>query len=317
MWSRIRKALVVAVTVTSGVALITPDAHAAENYTLGTFNMYGHIGNKGNTEVADAVVRSVLDRKPLIVTLNEVCNNQAEHIDQKLSNYGIFFDPSLHETEWDPGHETGPLCGSGPDDGKEAQFGNAVLYNTDVIGDSPASYGYKLFDNRTMACIFGETMRVVACAVHLSTKKSERMGDDANPGEAERISLIARDELRNEFPDAPTFDGHTRIIGGDFNAQPNDPEEDTMDWMYHHDYGEDAKGDFKEVDSSCENTIKSDCRDGETTADDLGPFEDGIPGTRKRKIDYIFVDPGVQIRSADVTFSKYSDHDPLWADVTF
>ncbi|MCA1674227.1 MAG: hypothetical protein LC799_19230, partial [Actinobacteria bacterium] len=130
--------------------------------------------------------------------------------------------------------------------------------------------------------------------------------------EVQRVQIIARDELRQEFPDAPTFDGHTRIVGGDFNGTPNDFFDDTTDYMYHRNYRSGAKGEFKEVDSPCGNTMgrlsapQSYCRDGEATHGQWFP----------KKIDYIFVDPNVKVQWADATFSEYSDHDPLWAGVT-
>ncbi|MDP8928536.1 MAG: peptidoglycan DD-metalloendopeptidase family protein [Actinomycetota bacterium] len=287
----------------------------ADDYTVGTFNMYGHLGNKGGTEVADAVVDSVNDRKPLVVALQEVCETQAEHIDKELPNYKVFFDPSLHEDEWNPEHEDDPLCGDKDgSDGDGTEFGNAVLYDTEVMGEDPVSYGYPLSEQRKMACVFGEATNVAACSVHLSTKTKERTS------EAERVRLIARDELRHEFPDAPTFDGRTRIIGGDFNGRPDSLDDDTTDHMYHRDYGSGAKGEFKEVDSPCGDTIKDrggsgqPCRDGESTTDDWGWFEEQPWGT---KIDYIFIDRHVQIGWADATSSDHSDHDPLWAGVRF
>ena len=313
MISLMLRLLVVAVATTLGTVVAVPSAQAAADYTLGTFNMWGHIKHKGGLEVANAVVDSVNDRKPLVVVLQEVCETQAEHIDNELSEYEVFFDPSLHELEWNVGHWGDPLCGNKDgSDGDGAEFGNAVLYNVDVMGDSPASYGFQLSDERKMACVFGDT-KVVACAVHLATDKTERNR------EAERVRLIVRDELRHEFSDAPTFDGRTRIIGGDFNGTPNDEDDDTTDYMYHGDYGSGAKGEFKEVDSPCGNSIsKEDCRDGETTHDDAPPsFEEGTPWSTKRKIDYVFVDRHVQVRWADATSAYHSDHDPLWASVTF
>lgn len=73
---------------------------------------------------------------------------------------------------------------------------------------------------------------------------------------------------------AQDYAGYTVLIGGDLN---DDPLSDTLNSFYHADYGEDAHGQLKEVDSPCGNgmyvyadiLVGAYCRDGERTGGEL------------------------------------------------
>ena len=47
---------------------------------VGTFNMAGQAKNKGETAVAEDVMRSMLARRPVVMTLQEVCYTQFHHV---------------------------------------------------------------------------------------------------------------------------------------------------------------------------------------------------------------------------------------------
>src|SRR4051794_6718095 len=70
-----------------------PDA--AAEYTIGQFNMAGgnaEHGPKGN-EAPDALVRSVNDRLPAFMTLEETCRDWNDRLQSQLPDYTVAFHP--------------------------------------------------------------------------------------------------------------------------------------------------------------------------------------------------------------------------------
>jgi endonuclease/exonuclease/phosphatase family metal-dependent hydrolase len=279
--------------------------------TIGQFNMAG--GNKdygwrGN-EVPDALIRSIEGRSPKLafVTINEGCEDWLRYLDGKLADYSVAFNAVR------TGSGEVARCRATPEGEDdytprhESDFGNAVIYRDDlgIDGADDHDLGTPEGEKREMFCVKSTAKRIVICSVHLTSDNSDHRKREG--AEAKRIL-------------ATTYAGYTKFVGGDLNAKPLEEE---LNNFYHTGYGFDAAGEFKEVDSPCRNTISETlleyplygpCRDGEPThvSFDLG----GII-TLYKKIDYIFVSPSVFVRSADATSSTYSDHDPLFADVTF
>jgi endonuclease/exonuclease/phosphatase family metal-dependent hydrolase len=83
------------------------------------------------------------------------------------------------------------------------------------------------------------------------------------------------------------------IVGGDFNSRPGDND---LNSMYLPDYGGGAHGIFREI-------------------DDLGA-RDGEPTHTEGKLDHIFFTRNLRWGGGDATFSRFSDHDPLWGTLT-
>ena len=283
-----------------GTPPVRPDGSPRREHTIGTFNMYGNVGHDGDPEpIVPAIVRSVDDREPLFLGLNEVCENQADALADDLgSGYEVFFASTPRDV--------GPINGErDPNDPSQwitcengARFGNAIVYRTDFADDMqeaeldlespPGGRDY----SRTSPCVSSAAKQVVFCTAHL----------DAHDGDARETEAT---NLRQGMADE--YAGYTTMLGGDLN---DTPDSGTLDNFYDPRYGGDAKGHLKEVDSI--DALPWNCREGETTHGwSWGPF-----GSRK-KLDYVFVSDDVEIGWSDATHSDDSDHDPVWAGVTF
>ena len=200
-------------------------------------------------------------------------------------------------------------------DGSTAQckhpsdFGNAIVYRTDFgIDTAPVAHSLQspAGEQREMLCLAAAARKVVVCSTHLTS----RGADTVREGEAD----VATGILASAYP------GFIKFLGGDLNAEPLSGPTNRF---YHPAYGFGAVGEFKEAGSPCGNEITEEivvfpdtltCRSGEPTHDDVDGVEEAPTG---RKLDYLFVSPWVEVRSADATFGIHSDHDPLWAVVAF
>ena len=280
-----------------------PDGSPRQRTTVGQFNMYGNKGHHGDPGLDDedgivpAIVRSVDDRNPTFMSLNEACQSQTDALEQQLGgHYKVYFAPI---TRYDgDGNVGGVTC----DDG--SAYGNAVLYRTDFADDirgTPYNLDTPQYDEdgnerRGAACVSSASKGTTFCAVHLTAEGGDE-GDDARDTETRNL----RDSLDRDYP------GNTILMGGDFNATPGS---DPMNNIYEPRYGGDAEGRFKEVDST--GGSLGGCRSG-------GNTHGGIGGRHVfgKKIDYIFTTPDVEIHDAQATHSPVSDHSPLWSDVTF
>ena len=293
--------LLLALAVASSAGA-TPSTATAD-YQIGTFNMAGgnaEHGPKGN-EAPDALVRSVNDRKPAFIVLQEACRDWSERLDSELGDYTVKFDPVQT-------HGSGPTAQCK----HPSEFGNAILYRNDFgIDMDPVAHDLQSPENmeqREMLCVKSEAKRVAICSAHLSAGGKE---EEVNARRAE--AMVAMDILAVEYA------GYTKFLGGDLN---DDPLSAVTDNFYHSDYKRGAYGEFKGVDSPCGNDMKERtgfpqwvyCRSGEFTHDDW-IWEEGRPGGLK--IDFMFVSPSVDVRWGDATYAIHSDHDPLWASVTF
>ncbi|MFG1948761.1 PKD domain-containing protein [Nonomuraea sp. NPDC048826] len=299
MPGELRSVLVTALAVMMVAATFgaTPAQAEVVEIQIGQFNMAGgndDHGHKGD-EAPDALVRSIENRDPAFVTVQEGCQDWLERLDALLPAYSVHFDPVLTER------------GGAPADCKHpSPFGNAIIYRDD-LGIDTRPEGYSLgspagSEQRELLCVASAARRFVICSTHLSSGDSH---EDRKHEAAE-----AKEILESEYA------GYTTFLGGDLNAEPG---EDPLDSFYHSGYGSGADGTLKEVDSPCRNVITErllvltplpvfiPCRSGESTHGNLF--------TRK-KIDYLFVSPDIHVRDADVTNALHSDHDPLWADIT-
>ncbi|MFT2016498.1 endonuclease/exonuclease/phosphatase family protein [Streptomyces sp. 796.1] len=268
-------------------------------YTIGQFNMAGghkEHGKKGN-EAPDALIRSVEDRKPAFMTVQEACQDWNARLEEKLPDYVVVFQPILG------GSGEPSRCYHGG-----TLFGNALLARKDLGFDKSGVADYDLQspqvreprEHRKMLCLKSEPQKTVACSAHLS------VGNDsaslaARRGEAARAAGII----------AGNYADYKRFLGGDLN---DDPLSGVADNFYHPGYGRGAHGDFKEADSPCGNQIKRGyvvwslppvwfwCRSGEDTHS-------------QGKLDFLFTPPTVHVTWSDATHAKHSDHSLLWAGV--
>ncbi|WP_405676649.1 endonuclease/exonuclease/phosphatase family protein [Streptomyces sp. NBC_01511] len=302
-------ALLATALVTTSAAADSPNsspaapaasAPAPAQYQIGTFNMAGgnaEHGTKGD-EAPEALARSVRDRMPAVVAIQEGCGDWTLALWNKLreQQYDVLLNPVLQRAGG-PNAECYHPNSFG--------FGNGLIMRKD-IGFDPNTYrAHELTKNaavdparkdhkeqREMLCVTAPARNLVACSVHLT--HDDRQLRIAEAAEARRILAVE-------------YAGHTKLVGGDLN---DDPLSAAADQFYDSGYGFGARGELKEADSICGNKITpvaniywTPCRLGE-----------GTHGTGK--IDYLFVSPRVHVRWADATSANHSDHVPLWAEVT-
>jgi endonuclease/exonuclease/phosphatase family metal-dependent hydrolase len=203
------------------LACVPGAAGAAVTGQVGTFNMAGNTDrNKGgDTDVADAVVKSMLDRRPVAMMLQESCYAQFHHTRARLNSLysGAFFKVP------------GETCGNA------GSYGNALLWRRDALAVNHTKQ-YHLnseggLEKRQMGCVKSDRPRLVACTVHLS----KRFQDTSQDRELAVVSKTARG-WATKYP---------VIVGGDFNSLPHESE---LNSMYLPDYGGGANGIFREID---------------------------------------------------------------------
>lgn len=268
------------------VATAAP-AYAASNYTIGQFNMAGDHGKYGKLrdEAPDALVQSVIDRKPAWLTLQESCDDWNKRLKAKLPEYEIAF----HAVK---DYKDGP---AGQCKHDATAFGNSILFRRDFGFESvERQKSHELGspsgkEQREMLCMKAPAKKVAVCTIHLTHDDDEARGKEA--GEAKRI--LASQE----------YAGYRVFLGGDLN---DDPRSAMANNFYHRDYGSGAHGRYKEVGSPCGNKPSGQpgCRWGH-------------PTRGGSKIDYIFVSPSVNVVRAEVGKATHSDHRLLWSDVSF
>ncbi|MFE5858487.1 endonuclease/exonuclease/phosphatase family protein [Streptomyces sp. NPDC056500] len=336
MKSHTRMVLVVAAvllatdTVNSTAAVAEPPA--AVEYQIGTFNMAGgnkHHGSKG-PEAPEALVRSIQERGPAFVAVQEGCADWSDHLRARLGGtdgsreHAVFFNPVKRGISGpdgrlgDPGVPDEALADATCDK-KPVAFGNGVIVRTDVFGpaqdlraeEHPLTSAvmrqavteggekagrYATKERREMFCVRSEARRMAACSVHLT--HDDR---DLRIAEASTAQGILRD----------AYAGYTTLLGGDFN---DDPLSATADQFYAPGYERGAQGEFKEVDSPCGNEVKR----GFTTQELWWPYtycRSGEATLNGDKIDALYVPLSVEVKWADATSAQHSDHVPLWAGV--
>ncbi|MER6663023.1 endonuclease/exonuclease/phosphatase family protein [Amycolatopsis japonica] len=235
-WGSVSAAGLLAVAV----MMAPTTAEAATERIYLQFNMAGNAQHGGGTGVADAVANSIEDRKPSVVTLNEVCGSQYARLKQRLADDG--YDSAAGPT--------GPTCKNG------TKYGNAIFVHNSVreYANYPLPKIEDKSEPRRMLCVKATEHKSIACATHLSKGmyKKER---------ALQIEFAARKAA--EFEAA----GHRVIIGGDFNTEPR---ADIIDPMYASCYSPKGSGRLYEADSQ-----RCGHRTGEATTDHGGTGGEG------------------------------------------
>jgi endonuclease/exonuclease/phosphatase family metal-dependent hydrolase len=199
----------------------TTAAAAAVTAQVGTFNIAGNTRNHGSTEIADDVVRSMLDRRPMVMMLQESCYAQFHHTRARLASLysGAFFKVPDRK------------C-----DGGAGSFGNVLLWRRDALAVNHTKQ-YHLnsapgLEKRQMGCAKSDRPPLVACTLHLSQHDQKSSKD-------REMAVVAK-TARGWATKYPV------IVGGDFNSTPDEPQ---LDSMYLPDYGRGASGIFREIDN--------------------------------------------------------------------
>jgi endonuclease/exonuclease/phosphatase family metal-dependent hydrolase len=228
------------------------------------FNMCGRACETRFTVVED-LEREITGRgrQPFVVTLDEVCRGQYDRLLADLPYRG-HFQPTVPNRCWDG-----------------SDYGIAVLVRSSDVAYAgsaplPAPAGG---EPRTVTCVRATARAepLVACATHLDT-------DPVNtPSQVAAVAAYA-----DRFP-GPV------VVGGDFNARPNDPAMAPM----------------------ADRFVEADAEDDAFTGGCPRPHCGAGYARPTRKIDYVFLSRGDFTGvSALVTAAPHSDHAPLWATAT-
>lgn len=166
------------------------------------WNISGAVLNKGFDNVVDRLFDEAIARKADVVSINEGCRDQVEHLRDRLKAKGFAVGLQFAPT----GNNGLCVHSAGTN---TAQAGPAVLIlGGGTVGVNYYWQGTQSVDTRTdrgMACLtgdFGKKVRI--CSMHLAT------GDDE--AAAQVGSMMQR--FGQSFRDAPA------ILVGDFNASP-------------------------------------------------------------------------------------------------
>jgi endonuclease/exonuclease/phosphatase family metal-dependent hydrolase len=269
--------VLVVVLALAPVAVAVP-AQAATPYRFLQFNTSGNVRYGGDPQAGVDIGNSVLSLRPHVVTINEICRNQAERLDTWLTSAGYPVQVTHYQTIPTFVTSRGFTC----------QYGNALVSvgeqsQQQIDHDPLPSAG---LEQRAMTCADVALPLVVrACVAHLTN------GTDASRSDVRttQISVIAgepnlRDRISRRAP---------LLLGGDMNVSPRGDSynPDQLDPLYFWQ----GVGPFLEVEGS------------RTRCDP--PLSPCDPTHGWRKIDYIFLDmwnwSGL---SAATSSARVSDH---------
>jgi endonuclease/exonuclease/phosphatase family metal-dependent hydrolase len=215
-WRSVRSPQTTALACLAAIALViglAGDAQATPlRPTYLQFNLCGNACNRGGLAVVDRLTAAIRERSPMAVTLNEVCQNQYDHLLAGLPGYHGRFDP------------TGPHCRN------STRYGNAILIRSPDVAlvGSWALPNPGGDETRRLLCLrTGSGRPLTVCVTHISNV-------DANVGP--QVEAVAR-RLHGRAP---------LLLGGDFNTDPGDPR---LDPLYSNCYRL-GTGDFREADST-------------------------------------------------------------------
>lgn len=254
-------------------------AQAATQYRFLQFNAAGNVLYGGDVRAGVDIGNSVLSLRPQVVTLNEICRNQAEYLDSWLTTKG--YPVQVTHTQTIPTFTTAR--------GIQCQYGNALVSVGEQSQRMPAArvdlYSAGL-EQRALTCLDVVLPLVVrACVTHLTN------GSDANRSGVRKTQIsqvagagILRDRMQQG---APT------LLGGDMNVSPRGDfyNPDQLDPLYYWQ----GLGPFVEVEG--------------TRVGCDPPFYPCSPTLGIRKFDYIFLDRASWTSlSATTSNALVSDH---------
>jgi endonuclease/exonuclease/phosphatase family metal-dependent hydrolase len=244
------------------------------------FNMCGVVDRcdsdgRPDAEAIAAIGRSVLDFRPDILTLNELCGRQFDALNQHFIDIGY---PMHGVFDGDVEHDN---CADGPATGPA---GKALFSHEPVVGQPNVTQSMGCASTR----LRGRTIQ--ACVVHLPATGA----DDA------RAAARAAADAVNPF----VLAGIPVIVSGDFNLEPDDSG---LDAFYNHDGGFGLFNESDETDRAfcpeARDDFQESCRSGEVTFPTI---------VFPKKFDYVFVSRGGFVEPrGDATTTDVSDHVPL------
>jgi hypothetical protein len=172
-------------------AVISPPTAGPQAYRLGTYNMAGGAKGYGDRpSTADALVKSIKDRRADIVFLQEACSNMTSRLRDALAGQGwkVEFTPTTSTrcigADGDVKHRSG------------SDFG--------IVHNLPSAD-----EQRKMLCFdFATPRRIYACSTHLTS------GDDKAGERLAQTSTIK--QIVTPFISA----GRTVFLGADLNDTP-------------------------------------------------------------------------------------------------
>ncbi|KAM7193925.1 Endonuclease/exonuclease/phosphatase [Naviculisporaceae sp. PSN 640] len=250
-------------------ALATPQT---QKLKLLHFNMAGGAKNKGTYPIIGRIIREVHERKPDVISLNEICDRQYAHLLIQLEAIGYAMSGYFQESR-----TFVPDCIVLPDTRNEA--GNAVLVRGTVTDDQGYIFTTShvlekreqpvVTESRSVACVTAvfaiASMPVRVCSTHLAPKDSSLSNPYRDP------ELEAKELARVFGPEAAAG---AFILMGDLNLLPYNP---ALNTLYAPDAG--TTGQFWETDMHyyCDEDFCD------------GPVQGGDPSHAEGKIDYTFV----------------------------
>jgi endonuclease/exonuclease/phosphatase family metal-dependent hydrolase len=264
--------VVVALALASVVVGPTTVAAAPQPLKLLHFNMAGAALNNGQYPIIGRIIREVQERRPDVISLNEICDRQYAHLLIQLQAIGYPMGGYFQKSRTFVG-----TCMRLPDTRHEA--GNAILVRGTVTGNQGWMFttGHVLqarrqptvTESRSVACVTAVFVAagqpVKACSTHLAPKDSGQANPYAAP-EAE-----ARELARVFGPEAAAG---PFVLMGDLNLLPGNP---ALGSLYAPTAG--TSGEFREVDQYRH------CAPGSCS----GPVQGGAASHGEGKIDYTFV----------------------------
>jgi endonuclease/exonuclease/phosphatase family metal-dependent hydrolase len=267
---------VVAGAVAVAALAISSDPGGTHRHTYLQFNLCGNACNDGGLGVVGELVGAVRARRPFVVTLNEVCENQYTRLRADLGGYHGHFDP------------TGARCRNG------GRYGNAVLVRSaevDVVGGwdlpNPARD-----EARRLFCLstrLPDAARLVVCVTHVSNYPANI---------AAQVEAVAG-HLRRLAADGAV------LVGGDFNTNPADAR---LDPLYR---TCDGSGLFHEADSGgCANRS---LRNHAVGADVINQ---DTYGQHKYDYLFLSDGAWSTFAAEAADAGRFSDHAALWATAT-
>jgi endonuclease/exonuclease/phosphatase family metal-dependent hydrolase len=240
------------------------------------WNLAGATRNDGDPEVVDRLIREIHDRRPDVVSLNEVCENQSDYLREKLDESGYHMEVDFHATQ-----EGNFTCFNAGDWSLRA--GNAILARGTKVrkqtyifdGDDELREISTVYTGRGVGCM---TVRLTdtaadtkACTTHLSQK-----------AEGTRREAQARELARVFGPEARRM---PFILAGDLNIH-TPPRSEALGSLYALPAG---SGDFLEVNGERGCLTEPQCvqsQGGEPTHPEDPLPDNGVDDDSK--LDYIF-----------------------------
>lgn len=260
------------------LSLVAVPAEAATSYRFLQFNVAGNVRYGGAVQAAVDIGNSILKLRPNVVSLNEICRNQTDHLDSWLTARG--YPMQVTHTQTIPTFTTSK--------GIQCAYGNALVSAGEGSQRLPAArldlYSGGL-EQRALTCV-DVALPLIArvCGTHLTNgTDAGRSGIRTTQVGQVASAAILRDRMAQGTP---------ALLGGDMNVSPRGDSyhPDQLDPLY----SWQGTGPFLEVEGTrigCDPPVS--------------PCE---PTWSTKKYDYLFLTAGWTGLSATTAMALVSDH---------